>query len=164
MNFQPVRNFIATFAVTGKIRKNTEVIKGFRKFLFLLVMIALTNSCKDIQESNVPDIPFSFTINLVIDNELTIPGNSKYYPVGGYGGVIVYCELPDSYYAFDATCTYEVSQNCKVKPAGPTGECGCCKSQFIFIGTGMPIKSPAAAPLRQYQVSKINSFTLRVYN
>lgn len=130
----------------------------------LLTIVLLSVQCKDIQESNIPDVSFSFMINLNIDNELTIPGNSKYYPYGGFGGVIVYCELPDSYYAYDAACTYEVNQSCKVKIDGPTGECACCKSQFIFIGSGMPIKSPAAAPLKQYQVTRMNSFTLRVYN
>jgi Rieske Fe-S protein len=135
------------------------------KFLFFFPIIFLvTNSCDKIQDSQVPSVPFSFTINLTIANELTIPGNSMFFPTAGYGGVIVYCELPDSYYAYDATCTYEISQSCKVVNTGVTGECKCCKSQYILLGGGYPAKGPAAAPLRQYSVSKVNNFTLRVYN
>jgi nitrite reductase/ring-hydroxylating ferredoxin subunit len=135
----------------------------FGKFLFFFfILFFATNSCDEIQDSQVPNVPFSFTINLTIANELTIPGNSMLFP-GGYGGVIVFCEMPDTYYAFDATCTYEISQTCKVVNSGVVGECSCCESKFLFTG-GIPAKGPAAAPLRQYNVSKVNNVTLRVYN
>ncbi|PIF06340.1 MAG: hypothetical protein CSA36_02305 [Draconibacterium sp.] len=122
------------------------------------------NSCKKIQDSQVPDVPFSFTIDLNILNELTVPGNSVYFPGIGFGGVIVYCEMPDSYYAFDATCTYEINQNCIIENEGVLGTCSCCGSQFMLIGGGSPAKGPAPAPLRQYYITQVNSFTLRVYN
>ncbi len=135
------------------------------KFLFLLLVVFLvSNSCNKIQDSQVPDIPFSFTINLTIANDLTIPGNSMYFPAGGFGGVIVYCEMPDVYYAYDATCTYEINQSCKIQNTGVVGECSCCESKFLFTGGAFPAKGPAAAPLRQYNISRMNSFTLRVYN
>ena len=133
-------------------------------FLFFLMILYPMPSCNDLQESEVPDIPFSFLINLILDNELTIPGNSKYYAYGGYGGVIVYCETPESYYAYDATCTYEISKNCRIVNNSIEGECPCCKSKYILLGGGYPAKGPAIAPLRQYQVTMVNSFTLRVYN
>ncbi|MGE0018773.1 MAG: hypothetical protein AB7S72_03840 [Draconibacterium sp.] len=134
------------------------------KFLFFLFMLLSAPSCDQLQDSEVPSVPFSFNINLVIDNELSIPGNSKYYPFGGYGGVIVYCETSDTYYAFDATCTHELSTTCKVVNTGVLGECKCCKSKFILQGGGYPAEGLAEAPLRQYYVSRINSSTLRVYN
>ena len=134
------------------------------KFLFVFFILFITsNACDEIQDSQVPSVPFSFTINLTIANELTIPGNSLFFP-GGYGGVIVFCETPDVYYAYDATCTNEVSHTCKVMNGGVLGECSCCKSKYLFAGGGYPAKGPAAAPLRPYHVSKVNSFTLRVYN
>jgi Rieske Fe-S protein len=70
----------------------------------------------------------------------------------------------DEYYAYDATCTHEISQSCKVVNSGVLGECPCCESKYIFTGGAYPAEGPAAAPLRQYQVSKVNNFTLRVYN
>jgi len=139
-------------------------VSNIGKILLFFVFFTGVGSCDNVQDSQVPDIPFNFMINLTIDNDLTIPGNSKYYPYGGYGGVIVYCESIDSYYAYDATCTYEVNQSCKVINTGVLGECKCCKSKFILLGGGNPADGPAAAPLRQYQVTRINSFTLRIYN
>jgi nitrite reductase/ring-hydroxylating ferredoxin subunit len=104
-----------------------------------------------------PMFHFRFTINLTIANELTIPGNSMYFPGAGYGGVIVFCEMTDTYYAFDATCTHEINQNCKVVNSGVLGECSCCESKFFFTGGAYPAKGPAAAPLRQYNVSRMSS-------
>lgn len=120
-------------------------------------------SCDEI-DSQIPDVPFSFTIDLVLNNELTIPGNSLYFPGPGFGGVIVYCELPGSYYAYDATCTNEISQSCKVKNEGVLATCRCCESKFVLIGTAYPTDGPAAAPLKQYHVSVIGDSMLRVYN
>jgi len=132
--------------------------------LIFFILLKLFISCNDIQESEVPNVPFSFTINLAIDNELTISANSKYYPYGGYGGVIVVCETPGTYYAYDATCTHELSKGCKVVNSGIHGECKCCKSEYVLLYTAYPVKGPAVAPLRQYQVVQVNSSTLRVYN
>lgn len=140
------------------------VYKSGKFLFFFFIFFSITNSCDKIQDSQVPNVPFSFTINLTIANELTIPGNSMFFPGAGYGGVIVFCEMPDTYYAFDATCTHEISQTCKVKNSGVLGECTCCGSKFLFTGGAYPAKGPAAAPLRQYNVSKVNNVTLRVYN
>ena len=112
----------------------------------------------------MPSIPFNFNINLIIDNDLTIPGNSKFYPYVGYGGLIVYCETSDTYYAYDATCTHELNTTCKVENKGVLGECKCCKSKFILQGGGYPAEGLATAPLRQYNVARLSSSTLRVYN
>lgn len=139
------------------------LVNGARYFLFFIVFMQFSNSCDTI-DSQVPDIPFSFTINLNIYNDLKVPGNSMYFPGIGFGGVIVACESFDSYYAYDATCTYELSQNCKLKTQGVLGTCPCCNSQYVLYYAAYPSKGPAAAPLRQYQVSVLNSFTLRIYN
>jgi hypothetical protein len=140
------------------------VSKSGKFLFFFFILFSVTNSCDKIQDSQVPHVPFTLTINLTINNELTIPGNSMFFPGVGYGGVIVYCELPDSYYAFDATCTYEINHTCKVVNSGVLGKCSCCKSEFILLGGGYPASGLAAAPLKQYRVSRVNSFTLRVYN
>jgi nitrite reductase/ring-hydroxylating ferredoxin subunit len=140
------------------------VLKSGRILFFFFIFFLSTISCDKVQDSQVPDVPFSFTINLTIANELTIPGNSMFFPGAGYGGVIVFCEMPDTYYAFDATCTHEISQTCKVVNSGVLGECSCCKSKFLFTGGAYPAKGPAAAPLRQYSVSRMSSVMLRVYN
>ncbi|MCD6354287.1 MAG: hypothetical protein J7L95_01950 [Prolixibacteraceae bacterium] len=140
------------------------VFKNGKYFIFFLLGLSISLSCDRDQNSVIPNVPFSFTINLNIVNDLNVPGNSVFFPNVGFGGVIVYCELPGSYYAFDATCTYEVSQSCKIENEGILGTCPCCGSQFILISGAYPSKGPATAPLKQYNVSVVNSFTIRVYN
>ena len=140
------------------------VLKSGKYFFLFLILMIMSVSCDKIQDSQVPNVPFFFTVDLNIANQLRIPGNSMFFPGIGYGGVIVYCELEDSYYAYDATCTYEISQTCKVKNEGVLGTCSCCGSEFFLTGGAYPASGPAAAPLRQYNVSQVNSFTLRVYN
>jgi nitrite reductase/ring-hydroxylating ferredoxin subunit len=149
---------------SGKNKKNMKLTSCLKAILIFFVLHISTSSCDDVQESEVPDIPFTFSINLVIDNELTIPGNSKYYPYGGFGGVIVVCETPGTYYAYDAACTHEISRDCKVVNTGIQGVCKCCKAEYVLLYTAYPVKGPAVAPLRQYNVVEINNSMLRVYN
>jgi len=132
--------------------------------VFFVTLQFFALSCQKDQNTVIPFVPVSFTINLTIVNDLTIPGNSVFFPGIGYGGVVVYCEVPGSYYAFDATCTNEVSNTCLVKNEGVLGTCSCCGSQFVFLSGAYPSKGPAEMPLKQYNVSQLNSTTLRVYN
>lgn len=140
------------------------VLKYKKYFIFFLFLTPISPSCDRINESPVPDVYVSLTVNLNIVNELNVPGNSVFFPGFGYGGVIVYCELPGSWYAFDASCTYEASRSCIVKNDGALADCPCCGSQFVLISGAYPTKSPATLPLKQYNVSVMNSFTLRIYN
>ncbi len=140
------------------------VLKCIKYFLFIAILFLSANSCDKIQDSQVPDVPVSFTIDLNIFNDLLIPGNSRLFPNVGFGGIIVTYEPEGNYSAYDATCTYEISQNCRIKNEGILGTCECCDSQFILTGGAYPAKGPAAAPLKNYRVSSINGFTLRIYN
>lgn len=139
-----------------------ELIKKSGKYLLIFAVAMLFGvSCNKI-DSQIPDVPVSFQINLDIFNELSVPGNSLFFPNAGFGGIIVYCEIEGSYYAFDAACTNEINQQCKVVPEGVVGTCSCCESKFIFIG-GYPSDGPASAPLKQYHTSLFGNI-LRVYN
>lgn len=139
------------------------VLKKVKIFIFILMIAVLTVSCDKNQNSLIPNVPVSLTIDLNIINDLTVPGNSRFFSEVGYSGIIVYCELPGSWYAFDATCTHEISTTCKVENEGILGTCSCCGSQYVFVG-GTPSKGPAALPLKQYNVAVINSSKIRVYN
>lgn len=134
------------------------------RIVFVVFTMASVISCDKIQESVIPSVPFSFTVNLNIVNELTIPGNSVFFPNAGYGGVIIYCELPGSYYAFDAACTHEVSRGCIIENEGILAACPCCGSEYVLLSGAYPSKGPATMPLRPYNISIVNDFTLRVYN
>ena len=139
-------------------------LKYVKYFVFSILLMSVSISCDKTQNTPIPYVPVSFNINLTIANDLTVPGNSVYFPNVGYGGIVVYCELPGSYYAFDATCTYEVSRTCIVQNNGVMAECPCCESQFVLLSGAYPSKGPAEMPLKQYNVSLVNEFTLRVYN
>lgn len=134
------------------------------KYLFIFILILFMNlSCDEI-DSQIPEVPVRLTINLTIHNELTIPGNSVLFEHYGFGGIIVYCELPGSYYAYDAACTNEINQSCSLKNEGILGTCSCCESKFILSGSAYPSEGPAAAPLKQYNVSVLGNNLLRIYN
>lgn len=139
-------------------------LKRIKYFVLFIFIVLNLNSCDEEQITLIPNVPVSFTIDLNILNDLTVPGNSVYFPGVGFGGVIVYCELPGSYYAFDATCTHEISATCKLNNEGILGTCECCSSQFILLGGGYPSEGPATAPLKNYNVSFINNSILRIYN
>lgn len=134
------------------------------KYLFIIILVLLINSSCDEVDSQIPEVPVRLTLNLNIYNELTIPGNSLLFEQVGFGGIIVYCELPGSYYAYDAACTHEVSQTCTLKNEGVLGTCSCCSSKFILSGSAYPSKGPASAPLKQYNVSVLGGNTIRIYN
>jgi Rieske Fe-S protein len=146
------------------IKMKQSVLKCGKYFISFLFLALISSSCDKINQSPIPDVPVYFEVNLTIANELNVPGNSLYFPGIGFGGVIVYCEVPGSWYAFDAACTYEASRSCIVKNEGVLADCPCCKSQFILISGAYPNKSPATLPLKQYNVSVVNSFLIRIYN
>lgn len=142
-----------------------QLVLKFSKYFFsFLFLVLFFPSCDKINDSPIPDVYVSFTVNLVIANELNVPGNSVLFPGYGFGGVIISCEAPGSWYAFDAACTYEASRSCIVENDGVLADCPCCGSQFVLLGGAYPTNPPATLPLKQYNVSLLNSSTLRIYN
>jgi nitrite reductase/ring-hydroxylating ferredoxin subunit len=157
-----IKQLLLKFLV--KIVKMRQVfLKSIKYFISFVILFLFSLSCDKI-DYPIPDVPVSYLINLNIANELTVPGNSMYFGNAGFGGLIVYCEVPGTWYAFDAACTYEASPTCIVKNEGVLADCPCCKSQFVLLSGAYPTKSPASMPLKQYNVSMMNSFTLRIYN
>lgn len=153
---------------TTRRNGQSTVFSGMKNYIvriFLSVLlVAFGFSCDKNYNHIIPNVPVSFTVNLNIINELTVPGNSVFYPNAGFGGVVIYCELPGSYFAFDAACTNEISRTCVVENEGVLATCPCCDSQFILLSGAYPSRGPATLPLKQYNVSTVNDFTLRIYN
>ena len=142
--------------------------KAIRVLLIWIFGAAAIISCD--KEPIVPQVPVNIRINLDIYNELLFSGNFKFL-LGGYGGIIVICVLPyidefnrGEYYAFDATCTYEVDQGCTVKYENDFLQvvCPCCGSQYSLYG-GTVMNPPASYPLHRYNVS-VYQRMLRIYN
>ena len=136
-----------------------------KNYFLLLLLLALTpTSCDRIINSPIPDVYVYFPINLSIVNELTVAGYSVYFSGVGYAGVIVCCEQPGVYYAYDAACTEEASRSCIVEAEGFLAECPCCGSRYLLNSNGYPASPPTTIPLKQYQVTVLNAYELLVYN
>jgi Rieske Fe-S protein len=137
------------------VQSSGKIIKTVLICIFILTGI---NGCKDNYTSVIPTEPVNMDIIPTSYIELKIPGGSVYFKNAGYGGIIVFRDLTDSsnpFLAYDAACTYEVSQGCKVVADGSgIAKCPCCGSEFIlFGGNGGPTKGPAIEPLKQYRTS-----------
>ena len=135
-----------------------------RKILISLLMaMLLVLACDKEYDRIIPYVPVHFAIDLNIANDLTVTGNSMVFP-GGYGGVIIYCEVPyEIYYAYDGACTYDYISGCRIGNQGVVGTCSCCGSEFLLMGGAYPSRGPASFPLQQCHVSVVRN-TLQVYN
>lgn len=141
-----------------------QLVRKSGKYLFFFILVTLaTSSCEEI-DSQIPEVPVSINLNLSIYNELSSGGNSIIFPHAGFGGVIVYCETPGTYYAYDAACTHEISNSCTLNIEGALGTCSCCESKYVFTGTAYPVEGQATAPLKQYKVSFAGGNSIRIYN
>ena len=154
------------------------VLKSGKYFFLFIIMIVIAVSCDKVQDSQVPNIPFSFEVNLSNNNVLNTPGNAMFFPGVGYGGVIVYCfSASEEFYAYDATCTHELSTTCVVLKDENINPklcpcllnsfivtCECCESKFgVADGAAYPMDGPAIAPLKHYRTT-VSGNVLRVYN
>lgn len=131
-------------------------------FFSVLVLFAVLSfsGCKE-QQEYIPYVPVDFSVDLNRFNSLTSTGYSMLYPYDGYGGVIIYCEYYDIttpansiYHAFDATCTFEVSDSCSIvnEGNGINAVCPCCGSTYTLFD-GFPINGDAQYPLKEYNIS-----------
>ena len=137
------------------VRNFRNVIKTVLICLFIL---AGTNGCKDDYISVIPYVYVNMNFNPTNIIEFNIPGGSYYFANAGFGGIIVFRDLIDSsnpFLAFDATCTHETSQSCRVAADGSgLAKCPCCGSVYIlFGGNGSPTSGPAIEPLKQYRTT-----------
>lgn len=137
--------------------------KQIFSILFLFMLLPF-HAC-DGDQDYIPYVPVSFSIDLTVYNQLTTSGYSELFENEGYGGVIVFCEYYDVstpsaslYYAYDATCTYEVSSDCRLVNEGNNvnAVCSCCGSEYSLFG-GYPFKGEASKGLKAYDVSVLNS-------
>jgi Rieske Fe-S protein len=135
-------------------------------YLSCIFLFLNSSSCIKDKQYTFPYVYVNFTININTDPEfirLQAQGNSQqiyYHTLGftslGYGnnGVIIYNAGGDVFYAFDATCPYDLPDIKGVKNSSTDGiyECPKCHSRYVLSGSGMPtVKGPALYPLHEYQ-------------
>jgi len=140
---------------------STNILKLLLPTLLFFIMFS---GCKD--DDYIPEVLFNYYIdvNSVEYNSVKIPGNSVYLNVAGFRGVIIHCNYPDEYVAFERACPYHPEEVGAVVEIDESmnATCPVCESQFSLYD-GTVISGPAARPLKWYNTDLQGSI-LYVYN
>lgn len=127
----------------------------------LLAIIA----CEDEHFSAVPEVHFTYTVDLDQYPELGV-GNSITIDEGGYAGLIIYCISFDKYYAYDLCCPKHTEDKEQLIVSNEVAMCP-TDSAIYLIHQGEPAleyNSSNPSILRSYETSLTNSNILYVYN
>jgi nitrite reductase/ring-hydroxylating ferredoxin subunit len=131
-----------------------------RVFLIPLFLVGIVTGCKKnstTPTSGVPNVAVNFTIN--VDNALYTPllnVGGWAYVTGGYDGIILFCNGPGTYLAFDRGCPYDCETNNKaivnVITGGIKAVCPVCGTTYSLY-SGTTTSGPGSIALKQYQTS-----------
>lgn len=140
-------------------------------FFFLTSIFLFPNlSCNSDSEDVIPYAYVNYSIDLQSDtdySELLYIGGSIIIEGEGYedNGIIVSCVGLDEYTAFDCTCPYEISDECKLEIEDDEylkAKCSCCESEFE-LQYGTVLSGSAKYSLHEYR-TLYNGTTLRIFN
>lgn len=144
------------------------ISKSNLRFFLIPILILLIFVRCDEDETPFPYVYVNATIYL---NELNLGiGEHDYVEGYGVGGLIIYQKGINEYLAFDAACTYEASNDCKLQDGTAFTnilECPCCGSKFWMTGAdqeGWVYKGPANVPLKEYKCFFNDANTLQITN
>lgn len=143
----------------------------FYVILFFALLLPM-EGCHDSDTNYVPYVPVALSVNLNLRNELKVPGNSIYIPEYGYGGIIIYCLNYDlmspansEYYAYDATCLFERSSDCRVEVEDNLvfAVCPECGTRYSLLDGRPQTGAATLYPLKSYVV-RVSSNELKISN
>ena len=129
--------------------------RNFQRFTFAIALgMIFLYSCSDNFESSIPDVSVNLSINIINHNELTVIGGGAYFNAG-YGGIWVVNGSDNTYYAYDATCPYEVSTSSIIEFDGGVGTCPTCGTKYFMLEGGYVLSGtgPGTEPLLQYHTT-----------
>ncbi len=134
---------------------------------FIITLISIFFIKCDKNQSNIPDVPVNFTINLDDPEyiDLAAVGNHVFMKNAGVNGIIIYRSSIEEFHAYDRTCTYNPDDNCAVtndENSPILVKCPCCGSKFSLYD-GSVTGGPATRPLKEYKTSFDGTF-LHVWN
>jgi nitrite reductase/ring-hydroxylating ferredoxin subunit len=128
-----------------------------RVFLLPLFLFGIITGCKKNSTpptSGVPNVSVNFTVsvnNAQYSKLLNVGG--WVYVTGGYDGIILFCNGPGTYLAFDRGCPYDCETNTtafvNVQTSGITAVCPVCGTTYNLYG-GTVTKGPGSIALKQY--------------
>ena len=133
---------------------------------FLLITIIAAGCKKEKNEYAIPSVPVDVYVypSLPQYSSLNAVGGWVYVS-GGYKGIIVYRNGPETFSAFDRACTFDPNKPCEivdVEANGLTAHDDCCGSRFQ-ITDGTVVEGPAFRPLKPYSTFWDGN-SLRIYN
>ena len=146
-----------------------------RFFLIILLLVISLNSCNKEKNDVIPDVYFSFDINLGTDvqfADLNAIGNSAIitpqtiiYKTGTIGfnsnGVIVYRLDPEQFNAYDRTCPHDYVVNglsIKINIIDFFyADCPECHTRYSLLSYGNPISGVGRYRLKNYRTLFINN-------
>jgi nitrite reductase/ring-hydroxylating ferredoxin subunit len=145
------------------MKLNSEISKVL--FLLLTLYFAITfSSCN--KKDNVPYVPVDIFIQLNDPEFSALNSVGNYINItGGVNGIIIYRAAGEQFMAYDRTCTYRPSNNCRVSvdQSKNFAVCTeCCNSSFLLID-GSVAQGPAEIPLKQYQTT-FDGLIIHIFN
>lgn len=107
--------------------------------------------------SGVPNVLVSANINVSNGLYAALQNVGGWeYVSGGYDGILVFCNGPGTYLAFDMGCPYDCETNTKaviqVQTGAITAKCPVCGTTYS-IYSGAVTKGPGSIALKQYSTN-----------
>ena len=128
----------------------------------IVLGICMLFSACETQYTTIPTRDVNFTVSLNTTNLIHIGGYE--YFTGGISGIIIYRFDMTTFYAYDRACPYDWEDGGRITLDDNKLYDSLCGSTFNILN-GYPYSgSKAELPLRQYQTTLIDDFTLQVYN
>lgn len=136
-----------------------------KKLLAYLLLITLSFTNCDKERERIPYVYVN--IQKALDdpelNSLLIPGNYEYL-TGGVNGIILYRFNSDEFLAWERTCPYKPSENCRIEvdESNSFAICPCCETKYSLID-GSPVSGPSNYSLKAYKTF-FDGLIIRIYN
>ena len=135
------------------------------KYSFILIFIFVFLLSCDKEHERIPYVYVNIQKSLDDPelNSLLIPGNFVYI-TGGVNGIILYRLSNDEFLAWERTCPYVPSNNCKISvdETNVFCECPCCESKYIIMD-GTAYEGPSTYSIKGYQ-TYFDGLDIRIYN
>jgi nitrite reductase/ring-hydroxylating ferredoxin subunit len=152
-----------------------NILPKLKYFFLIFIFLYFPLCCEKDSCDVVPDTYINISVDLI---HLTFgPGQSRIVtntfagePSLGFdnNGIMIYCNAPDEYFAYDRTCPHHIEESIAVEPVlnGMIAKCPECDSEYQLWFSGFPTDaSISRCPLKQYRTTFNPNFnTLHIYN
>jgi hypothetical protein len=127
-----------------------------RVFLLSFFLLLINTGCKKAGGSTngVPVVNVNLTIDINNTGYTSLKtANGWVYVSGGYDGILVYCETPGTFAAYDRGCPYDCQTNTAaiitVQSGNTTAKCPVCGTTYSLL-TSDVISGPGTVALSPY--------------